>query len=169
MLNYDIEIKHDTDVSLGAKMGKANMKDDRWSGRILDWEALSIYLIKNKVQNCSIGLAEDWFFTGGALIREGKIVLDSNWYWIHSTWATPVAICDDEVIPLWKLMHQQKYGTKAPMSIIMFLMLFDYEIDEGYSDEEELEEFVKKTKSLNEYLSQHEDELEELNNLLLGK
>ena len=129
--DYEIRIKKETSIPVGARMTKENCKY-HWSGKSFDWNALINYIIdfidENGIMpNISIGLAEDWFHTANGLIRNGKFNEDfksTN----RSCWATPVFVNEltDEIIPCWTLSHQTNYNDRygrCPKSIVIMLKI----------------------------------------------
>lgn len=57
--------------------------------KIFDWDKAARLIIQHGTQKAGAGLVEDWSWTGGAILEDGKIVLDSYTF-LGSTWATPI-------------------------------------------------------------------------------
>lgn len=79
----------------------------------LDWDKLLLLVYEHDPENVMVGIGEDWFWTGGTILQDGKWKeTDYGSYWCYSVWATPVAILEDsegnqEEYPL--VTHEQKY------------------------------------------------------------
>lgn len=73
-------------------MGEAN------KGRplmVFDWDKAATLIKERGIQNASAGLAGDWNYTGGTILRDGNPVTDDYCY-LASTWATPQLCLDDD-------------------------------------------------------------------------
>ena len=74
------------DTIQAAMMGMMNRGQPE---KIFDWEKAARLIIQHGTQKASAGLIEDWGWTGGVILEDGKIVLDSYTF-LSSNWATPV-------------------------------------------------------------------------------
>lgn len=92
---------HNTDtmsIIARAEMARANKKPMR----CFDWNAAATIMKSRNVQNAQAGLQEDWGYTGGPILSDGKPIDRENTYvYLWSIWATPILIIDDEEIPCW--------------------------------------------------------------------
>lgn len=89
-----IELIHSTPIQLGVQYRQENARNGI-VGKMFDWDkAMKIINLKH-IANASIGLAEDWFFTGQQIIKDGEPYYseeshgDNIRYFAFSDWATP--------------------------------------------------------------------------------
>ena len=57
-------------------------------GKIFDWIQAANYIREHHLTNAWAGLAEDWGYTAGIILEDGKIV-DNSYVFLYSDWATP--------------------------------------------------------------------------------
>lgn len=59
--------------------------------RVFDWDKASRLILQHHSKGCviSAGLSEDWFWTGGTILRDGEPT-SSHYTCLGSTWATPI-------------------------------------------------------------------------------
>ena len=58
-------------------------------GYVFDWDKAATIIRERGLKNVDAGLAEDWFWTGDSILKDGKPNFDSRAY-LASFWATPV-------------------------------------------------------------------------------
>lgn len=64
--------------------------------RVFDWDEAARRIVKSGAKNASAGLADDWDWTGGEILRDGKPVPKNETYtYLASIWATPEIELDD--------------------------------------------------------------------------
>ena len=68
--------------------------------KVFDWDKALSVLHEMKAENAIAGLLEDMEWTSGEILRDGELV-DDDYTYLASTWATPVLIVDGEVIECW--------------------------------------------------------------------
>ena len=85
--------------------------------KVFDWDKAAKILRDSKATYAGAGLSGDWECTGGCILRDGKIVEDDYTY-LSSTWATPQLSVDGEVMTCWKWQKGSGWdsGTKWPDS-----------------------------------------------------
>lgn len=78
--------------------------------KVFDWDKAARILRAKGAKEASAGLAEDWGWTGGVILRGGEPVARKDTYtYLASTWATPVLYVDGEGdIDCWR------YAAEAP-------------------------------------------------------
>lgn len=68
-------------------MGQANRNNPVM---VFDWNEAARRIRAAGCRDASAGLAEDWEWTGGEILRDGKPVpQDETYVYLASTWATP--------------------------------------------------------------------------------
>jgi len=72
--------------------------------KVFNWDEAATRIKVAGAQTASAGLEDDWEWTGGEILRDGKPVPREDTYvYLASTWATPeLVIDDDDPIPCWK-------------------------------------------------------------------
>ena len=76
--------------------GLRNRRNER---RVFDWELAAKIIKARGAKNASAGLAEDWEWTGGEILLDGKPAPRMNpTFYLASIWATPVLEIDGERI-----------------------------------------------------------------------
>lgn len=84
--------------------GEANRGKEQ---RVFDWLRAAEYIKTNNVQYAEAGLAEDWSWTGGDILINGKPVSREDTYtYLASTWATPVLKTDKGRIECWRMASE---------------------------------------------------------------
>ena len=106
--------------------GKEAMKEGRKS-KIFDWDRAAMILRQRGVEYAEAGLAGDWFYTGGPILKD-KIPVDPDrtYTYLSSLWAIPQLFIDGEYIDCW-IWEEDSPGwnekTYWPMSA---LNIFNY-------------------------------------------
>lgn len=77
MLSADLLSKRDVAAAAGKPI------------RTLDWDKAAAILKDRKAVNASAGLGEDWYYTAGTILKDGKPVPDREGAYLSSCWATP--------------------------------------------------------------------------------
>jgi len=66
--------------------------------KVFDWDRAARRIVETGCKNASAGLANDWEWTGGEILRDGKPVpQDETYTFLASTWATPELSLDGDV------------------------------------------------------------------------
>lgn len=93
-------------------MGEANRGRD---SRVFDWDKAARMIREHKPKEAVAGLASDMEWTAGVIYRDGKIV-DDEYTYLSSTWATPVLLLDDEEHDCFVMKSETTFdsGTKWP-------------------------------------------------------
>lgn len=91
--------------------------------RVFDWNKAATLIKERSATQASAGLTEDWDWTGGSILKDGKPDMEDYTY-LASTWATPVLIIDGDYIECF-LMENDVPGwnaeTKWPESALAIL------------------------------------------------
>ena len=108
-----------TDSNLAFLLGEMHRGNEM---KIFDWHKAVRLIKKYEMKNVSAGLAEDWFWTGGDILENGKPT-EGNYTYLGSTWATPVLMCENEVYECWCLESECDWYTDTcwPKSALMLL------------------------------------------------
>lgn len=87
------------ETSMAFAMGLANKDRERM---VFDWDAAAKYIVKHGIQDAGAGLQDDWEWTGGPILRDGKIVPKEETYtYLASTWAQPELSTKNGTFPCW--------------------------------------------------------------------
>lgn len=71
---------------------------------VFDWENAARIIKERGAKNASAGLDDDWEWTGGEILRDGKPVPeDETHVYLASTWATPELEVAGETIPCFRM------------------------------------------------------------------
>ena len=77
--------------------------------KVFDWDKAARILRDRGAKEASAGLEEDWFWTGGEILRKGKpLARDATYTYLASCWATPVLRVGRDTMECWV------WGSKAP-------------------------------------------------------
>ncbi len=87
------------DTMCAFAMGEANRGKEMM---VFDWNKAAALIKERGAKNASAGLSGDWEWTGGKILKDGKIPEDSYTY-LASTWATPEIEIDGEIIDCYKM------------------------------------------------------------------
>lgn len=72
--------------------------------KVFDWEKAARLIRERGAQEASAGLAGDWEYTGGDILRDGQPIPRSETYtYLASTWATPEIEIDGEVYDCYRI------------------------------------------------------------------
>ena len=75
--------------------------------KVFDWEKAANMIKERGVTYASAGLSEDWEWTGGIILQEGKPVPREDTYtYLASTWATPVLEIDGDMIDCYRMKSE---------------------------------------------------------------
>ena len=80
--------------------------------RVFDWKKAVEIIKEYNIKNASAGLERDWEWTGGRILRDGKIVdKDDTYTFLLSCWATPLLRDDDtdEEYECWSYSQDSEY------------------------------------------------------------
>ena len=82
---------------------------------VFDWKKAAEIIHNENPSHVSAGLANDWEWTGGTIFENGKIVEDQYTY-LSSTWATPQICVDGDIRPCFVMESQTNWSsdTKWP-------------------------------------------------------
>ena len=79
---------------------------------VFDWNKAAEILKSRGNPDAEAGLSGDWEWTGGEIIRDGKIVPSEDTYtYLASTWATPQLLIDDEYIDCFLMASETDWGS----------------------------------------------------------
>ena len=100
-------------------MGMTHKKDRL---KVFDWDKAAKLIVKYNLTDADAGLKEDWTFTGGNILTDGNLNINSYTY-LASTWATPVLWTEEEIYECWTLGDETDWDsdTKWPQSAIEIL------------------------------------------------
>lgn len=80
---------------------------------VFDWDKAATILRDRKAKTGYAGLRSDLEWTGGYILRDGKIDKESYTY-LASTWATPILIVDGNMEEdCWKYMDECQWDSKT--------------------------------------------------------
>lgn len=107
------------DSMIAFMMGQAHRNDKL---KVFDWNKAAELIVKYNLTDADAGLKEDWGFTGGNILTDGNLNINSYTY-LASTWATPVLLTDEEVYDCWIWEDETDWDsdTKWPQSAIEIL------------------------------------------------
>ena len=90
---------------------------------VFDWDKAARIIKERGATNACAGLHDDYEWTGGIILEDGKIVRDSYTF-LASTWATPTLYVGSEEIPCYVMESQTEWNedTKWPESAVKILM-----------------------------------------------
>ena len=81
-------------------MGQATKNDPPM---VFDWEKAARIIKERNANSASAGLARDWEWTGGTILRDGRPVDKEDTYvYLASTWATPELEVGGEVMDCFR-------------------------------------------------------------------
>lgn len=93
--------------------------------KVFDWNKAATLIKERNATSASAGLAGDWGWTGGDILRDGKPVpADDTYTYLASTWATPQLDIDGEVIDCYVMESATDgwdAGTYWPSSALAIL------------------------------------------------
>ncbi len=91
--------------------------------KVFDWDKAAKLIAERRATYAEAGLARDWDYTGGAILRDGEPYSESYTY-LASTWATPQLEVDDETIDCYRMASEVPgwdSDTKWPPSALAIL------------------------------------------------
>ena len=92
------------DTMMAFTLGAANRNREQ---KVFDWKKAAKIIKERNAQYASAGLAEDWGWTGGDILTNGKPVpKDDTYTYLASTWATPVLNIDGESIECYRMQSK---------------------------------------------------------------
>jgi len=83
-------------------MGESNRGKEMM---IFDWDKAAELIRERKPETASAGLSGDWGGTGGEIYRSGEIV-DDEYTYLGSTWATPLLRMDGDEIECYRMQSE---------------------------------------------------------------
>lgn len=93
--------------------------------RVFDWDRAARRIVETGAQNASAGLSQDWEWTGGEILRDGKPVpADDTYTYLASNWAIPELELDGAVEDCFVFMDESPgwdSGTYWPESALAIL------------------------------------------------
>jgi len=92
--------------------GQASRGNER---RVFDWDKAAKLLKESGVEEASAGLSQDWGYTGGRILSDGKPDTESYTY-LASTWATPELDIDGDVIDCFIMENEAKKRWKGDLA-----------------------------------------------------
>ena len=90
--------------------------------KVFDWDKAARLIVKYNLTDADAGLKEDWTYTGGNILTDGNLNINSYTY-LASTWATPILWTDDAIYDCWLWEDETNWDsdTKWPQSAIEIL------------------------------------------------
>lgn len=92
--------------------------------KVFDWDKAARIIRERGATHAIAGLAEDFDWTGGPILRDGKRLCgDETYTFLASSWATPVLVIDDEEIECWIQTTDTKWDayTQWPESAVAIM------------------------------------------------
>lgn len=72
--------------------------------KVFDWDKAAMLIKERGATSARAGLSDDWKWTGGDILRDGKPIPDGDTYtYLASTWATPELEIDGEIIACYRM------------------------------------------------------------------
>lgn len=103
---------------------------------VFDWTRAAEIIKDRDIKNASAGLAEDWDMTNGQILVNGKPKgKNKSNIFLGSTWATPVLVIGDEIIPCYRLesdtpgWNSITHWPEEALAILGFNSIDVYEVD----------------------------------------
>ena len=90
---------------------------------VFDWDKAAQLILEHKATYAAAGLRNDWEYTGGTILLDGKPVKNEYTY-LASTWAMPEILINDYTIPCYKMQSETPgwdSDTKWPASALDIL------------------------------------------------
>lgn len=92
------------DTMTAFALGMANQGREE---KVFDWDKAAQEIKNRGATSASAGLIEDWGWTAGSILSDGKpIPADDTYTFLSSTWATPVLRIDGENIECYKMQSE---------------------------------------------------------------
>lgn len=83
------------------------MANSHRESMVFDWDKAAQLIAERGASNASAGLAGDWEWTGGDILRDGlPVPADDACVYLASTWATPQLCIDGEVISCYRMASE---------------------------------------------------------------
>lgn len=71
---------------------------------VFDWDKAATLIIEHKGKHVSAGLHDDWEYTGGEILKDGRMIPQEDTYtYLASTWATPEINIDGIIYECYKM------------------------------------------------------------------
>ena len=80
--------------------------------KVFDWDKAARIIKERGAKDASAGLFEDWEWTGGTILEDGKPVYEEYMY-LASTWATPTLMIDGESFQCFVMKHETDWDAKT--------------------------------------------------------
>lgn len=75
--------------------------------KVFDWEKAARIIKERGAQSASAGLSEDWEWTGGDILEDGKpIPREDTYTYLASTWATPELCVDGDYLDCYRMQSE---------------------------------------------------------------
>jgi len=75
--------------------------------RVFDWDKAAKLIKDANIKNASAGLADDWEYTGGEILRDGiPVKQEDSFTYLSSNWATPELEINDHRIDCFKMKSE---------------------------------------------------------------
>lgn len=89
---------------------------------VFDWDKAARIIKERKAQNASAGLSQDWEWTGGRILIDGK-PSTGDYTYLSSNWAIPELQIDEDVIPCFIMASKTEWdaNTNWPKSALKIL------------------------------------------------
>jgi len=72
--------------------------------KVFDWNKAARIIKDRKAKTASAGLSEDWEWTGGSILEDGRPVASEDTYtYLSSCWATPELVVDGDLIECYTI------------------------------------------------------------------
>jgi len=74
---------------------------------VFDWDGAATAIKESGAREASAGLKDDWEWTGGSILTDGKPAKSEDTYvFLASTWATPEIDIDGCTVPCYKMQSE---------------------------------------------------------------
>lgn len=102
--------------------GQANLGKELM---VFDWDRAAEIIKERGATSAAAGLSQDWEWTGGEILKDGKPVPEDETYvYVASTWATPELEIGGEIIDCYRMESEtdgwdaKTYWPKSARSIL---------------------------------------------------
>ena len=83
--------------------------------KVFDWDKAATLIVERGVKEASAGLSQDWEYTGGPILKDGKPVPAADTYvYLSSNWATPeLDLNGDETLDCFVMQPETEWDAET--------------------------------------------------------
>lgn len=87
-------MRREVGFAKGMMIGADSERDN--NRKVFDWIKAMALIANHEIVNASAGLAEDWSYTSGTILKDGEIPNEApDHMYLESHWATPILVDED--------------------------------------------------------------------------